>query len=76
MADYESDSSLGSLPIKDFHFDGKDFDDWVTRFETVVSLAEGIDDEAELMDYCKNWLPLKLDDTARSISASVDMKTD
>ena len=76
MADYESDSSQGSLPIKDFNFENDDFDDWVTRFETAVSLAEGIDDEAELKGYCKKWLPLKLDDTARSISASVDMKTD
>ena len=57
MADYESDSSQGSLPIKDFNFENDDFDDWVTRFETAVSLAEGIDDEAELKGYCKKWLP-------------------
>ena len=73
MADYGTDSPL---PIKDFYFDDDDFDDWVTRFEIAVSLAEGIDDEAQLGDYCRRWLPLKLDDTARSISANVDMKKD
>ena len=65
-----------SLALKDFRYGEDDFDDWVVRFEGAVCLAHGTDDEAQKEGFCKKWLPLKLDETARSVSANVDLTKD
>ena len=73
MADVGAKNNAHSLAIKDFQYGEDDFDDWVIRFEAAVGLAHGTDDKDAKAEYCKRWLPLKLDETARSISANLDV---
>ena len=73
MADVGAKNNAHSLAIKDFQYGEDDFDDWVKRFEAAVGLAHGTDDKDAKAEYCKRWLPLKLDETARSISANLDV---
>ena len=64
-----------SLAIDEFRMHQDDFNQWVELFETAVKLAYAGQQQADIDQACIDWLPLKLDDEARSIRHSIDLQT-
>ena len=64
-----------SLAVNEFNFDVDDFDTWVEYFENAVGLAHQVGDGAQKEALCIQWLPLKLDKTAKSIYKNVTERT-
>ena len=60
-----------SIPVDSFQSNEDDFETWVQLFESAIILAYPTATAAELKQYFIKWLPLKLDNEARSIYKNV-----
>ena len=67
------DDSVSSINIKEFNSEKDDFERWVKRFEKAVKLSTTRRDDASLHELNKEWLPLKLDDTANLSLEQLDV---
>ena len=65
-----ADKPAYSLPVSSFRSDQDDFDSWIELFEASVKVAHPAADEAAIHALNLKWLPLKLDDDARTIYGS------
>ena len=70
-----ADNTPYSLQVSTFRFQYDDFEEWVDLFEKSIKLAYPTADEAARKNYCISWLPLKLDDDARTIFRNVTAAT-
>ena len=59
--------AASSINCKDFCSDSDDFEQWVDKFERAVKLATNVRDDTQLYYLYKEWLPLKLDESAYAI---------
>ena len=71
-----ADRAVHSLACDDYRSEHDDFDTWVDLFEKSIRLAYPAADAAAQKGHCINWLPLKLDEHARTIFDGVSDKTD
>ena len=69
------DQAACQLAVGNFRSEVDDFDSWVELLEVSVKLAYSTADDATQNAYCISWLPLKLDDHARTIYANVTVVT-
>ena len=65
-----ADKPAYSLPVSSFRSDQDDFDAWIELFEDAVKVAHPSADAAAIQALNLKWLPLKLDDDARTIYGS------
>ena len=75
------EKAASSINCKDFDSKYDDFERWISKFEKAVMLASGLrsteaDEAATLMLLYKQWLPLKLDETANSHLDNIDTTAD
>ena len=59
------------LGIENFCSEKDDFQSWVALFEKAIKLRHPSASNAEHQSLCMQWIPLKLDDTSRTISNNV-----
>ena len=71
-----SPKATASIGIEVFRSDSKDldFDTWIDMFERAVKLATNTEDDASY-PLCLDWLPLKLDSTARAVYSQATSRT-
>ena len=67
------EKAASSINCRDFDSSTNDFDRWVKKFEKAVKLATNVRDDDVLYDLYKDWLPLKLDDSATSYLEQIDI---
>ena len=70
-----ADKTPYSLQVSTFRFQHDDFEEWVDLFEKSIKLAYPTSDEDARKNYCVSWLPLKLDEDARTIFRNVTAAT-
>ena len=61
-----------TLAVENFCSDKDDFEAWVNLFEAAIRLGYPSANLETFEGHCKIWLPLKLDDEARTISGNID----
>ena len=67
-----------SINCRDFNSSKDDFEYWIKKFEKAVKLATNVRDDnpRELHYLYKEWLPLKLDETATSHLETIEVETE
>ena len=73
--DMAREKAASSIPILDFVSSKDDFDDWIERFEVAVNLACTPQTAARKRELYLQWLPLKLDATARAVLKQIPANT-